>query len=50
MLKRILTLLLALIMCSAALFGCSKNKPEETGDSSTVTTNESSDDGTAIRE
>ncbi|MBQ8817768.1 MAG: extracellular solute-binding protein [Clostridia bacterium] len=45
MLKRILTLLLALIMCSAALFGCSKNKPEETGDSSTVTTNESSDDG-----
>ena len=46
MLKRILTLLLALIMCSATLFGCATGDTEETGDGNTVSTDEAgADDG-----
>ncbi len=43
MLKKILTLLLALVMCSAALFGCATGDTEETGDGNTVSTDGSSD-------
>ena len=45
MLKKILTLLLALVMCSAALFGCATGDTEETSDGNTVSTDGSSDGG-----